>query len=212
MKKHSTRPRWQAVVDFQRSKTHCPKGHAYTTSNTIFEGSARRCRACRIALIRARSAAPLRLPTILPDRFWAKVDHNGPVSKHRPDLGHCWLWTAKTTEDGYGQTTFLGKDVYAHRATYLTLIGDIATGLQLDHLCRVRNCVHPLHVEPVTPGVNTSRGLGAKGLRRASHCSNGHLLDEMNTDVWRNIRRCKICRTRSRAQARASMIAKQCMG
>lgn len=28
-------------------KTHCPHGHRYTPANTIWEGTARRCRTCR---------------------------------------------------------------------------------------------------------------------------------------------------------------------
>jgi hypothetical protein len=37
------------------------------------------------------------------ERFWAKVDKNGPIPAYRPDLGPCWLWTASKRADGYGQ-------------------------------------------------------------------------------------------------------------
>jgi len=46
-----------------------------------------------------------RLPesATLEDRFWAKVDKNGPVPAHRPELGPCWIWTAARFKRGYGK-------------------------------------------------------------------------------------------------------------
>jgi hypothetical protein len=37
----------------------------------------------------------------LPERFWKKVDKNGPVPAHRPELGPCWLWTGALVGRGY---------------------------------------------------------------------------------------------------------------
>jgi hypothetical protein len=37
------------------------------------------------------------------------------------------------------------------------IFGPIPDGLQLDHLCRVRCCVNPNHLEPVTAKENTLR-------------------------------------------------------
>jgi hypothetical protein len=47
----------------------------------------------------------------------------------------------------------------AHRVSYEALIGPIPVGLQLDHLCRIRSCVNPDHLEPVSASVNAKRGL-----------------------------------------------------
>lgn len=72
----------------------------------------------------------------------------------------CWIYTGFKTEKGYG---LLGvgsprKLVRAHRVVYEELVGPIPEGLQLDHLCRERACVHPGHLEPVTPRQNVLRG------------------------------------------------------
>src|SRR4051812_32042472 len=87
------------------------------------------------------------------DRFWAKVNRDGPVPEFNPSLGPCWLWTA-ATRNGYGK---IGRKVEgafhtydAHRVSYESLRGCIPTGMQLDHLCRVNGCVNPDHLEPVT--------------------------------------------------------------
>src|SRR5687767_3489091 len=50
-------------------------------------------------------------------RFWAKVNKNGPIPEHRPDLGPCWLWTAALTK-GYGQFRLNGRMVYAYTFAY----------------------------------------------------------------------------------------------
>jgi hypothetical protein len=75
------------------------------------------------------------------DRFWSKVEKDSETG--------CWLWTAATT-DGYGQLWVDGRMVYAHRYSYEYHVGPIPTDKQLDHTCRVRRCVNPRHLEPVT--------------------------------------------------------------
>jgi len=65
----------------------------------------------------------------------------------------CWLWTGPLNPGGYG--TNGGR--LAHRVVYERLIGQIPAGLTLDHLCRVRNCVNPQHLEPVTIAENLRR-------------------------------------------------------
>ena len=106
-------------------------------------------------------------------RFWEHVEKTGD----------CWLWTAKQNGKGYGKFTVgrrsLGqrRDIYAHRFAYELLVGSIPDGLQLDHLCRVRNCVNPAHLEPVTPGENTRRG----GPASKTRCDYGHEFTPENT-------------------------------
>jgi len=85
-----------------------------------------------------------------------------------PNTG-CWLWTASTNKNGYGQFRFGSQVdgtrtmVLAHRWAYEHLVGPIPEGLQLDHLCRAPWCVNPEHLEPVTNRENTVRGLEARG-------------------------------------------------
>lgn len=101
------------------------------------------------------------------DRFWAKVDKDGPIPEFAPDLGPCWIWVgAIAQQTGYGAFGVRrGVDdwprVNAHRWAYLNEVGPIPEGLELDHLCRVRACVRPTHLEAVTHLVNVRRGFAA---------------------------------------------------
>lgn len=138
------------------------------------------------------------------ERFWSKVDGG--------DVDSCWLWTGKTNDSGYGIFRNDGKkDVRAHRWAYDSLIADIPVGLQIDHLCRTRNCVNPWHLEPVTLAENTRRGnfvsasIAAK--RNRTHCPSGHEYTPENTRIVgpRKHRYCRTCqRNRARAARRAA--------
>jgi hypothetical protein len=71
----------------------------------------------------------------------------------------CWLWTGGKTKNGYGSFyPKKGPSKYAHRWLYALVRGPIPEGMQLDHLCRVRHCVNPDHLEPVTMQENLRRG------------------------------------------------------
>lgn len=87
------------------------------------------------------------------NRFWDKVNFTES----------CWLWEAATTDDGYG-SFWVSKKLRpgAHRYSYVFCVGDIPENLMLDHLCRVRNCINPDHLEPVTCKENTLRGIYAR--------------------------------------------------
>lgn len=137
-------------------------------------------------------------------RFWPKVDKNGPVPTVRADLGPCWLWTAGLNSGGYGQLIIGSKADGTHRPesapriAYFLVRGPIAKGLQPDHLCRVRCCVNPSHLEPVTQAVNKARGEGGRHNKAKSHCPQGHPYSAKNTVLeprpnGRSARRCRIC-------------------
>jgi hypothetical protein len=70
----------------------------------------------------------------------------------------CWLWTGSTSGDGYGRVRIDGRLRNAHRHSYEMFRGQILEGLQIDHLCRVRLCVNPKHLEAVSGATNTHRG------------------------------------------------------
>src|SRR3990167_5054453 len=119
-------------------------------------------------------------------RFWPKVDRSNGFFA-------CWIWIAGKTGEGYGG---FGHATLAHRFAYELLIGPIPTGLILDHLCRNRACVNPLHLEPVSILVNLQRGIGTLGSwqMQKPHCPQGHLYDEVNTyRSPRGERRCRTC-------------------
>lgn len=83
----------------------------------------------------------------------------------------CWLWRGSLVQNGYGIFSYyrLGQKTSkrAHRFAYEALVGPIPEGLTLDHLCRVRRCVNPAHLEPVTIGDNIRRGVLARAQARA---------------------------------------------
>lgn len=126
----------------------------------------------------------------MPARFFAKVAKSGD----------CWIWSGARGTGGYGRFRVAGRTREAHRVAYLMLVGPIPDGLQLDHLCRVRSCVNPAHLEPVTSRENTRRGVTAT----KTHCVRDHPFDALNTYVDRNGHRwCRACwRLRSSAYKR----------
>jgi hypothetical protein len=109
------------------------------------------------------------------ERFWIKVDKNGPISSYRPDLGPCWIWTSARDGTGYGQIYLKRRSYQAHRLSFEFTAGPIHKGLEVDHLCRVHECVNPSHLEPVTRRENIRRGTSpiARNMNR-THCSAGH--------------------------------------
>lgn len=114
--------------------------------------------------------------------------------------GGCWLWLACVTQTGYGQFRFRGKLTPAHRASYVLHRGAIPPGAVLDHLCRVRRCVNPDHLEPVDQRTNLLRGIGWAAVNASkTHCVNGHEFTAENTYVNPSGRRhCRICRKSQR--------------
>jgi hypothetical protein len=83
---------------------------------------------------------------------------------HIEDRGYrtpCWVWDGSIDRQGYGMITRRdGRRVLAHRHFYAMYRGDIPCDRELDHLCRVHNCVNPDHLDPVSHAVNTQRALG----------------------------------------------------
>ena len=104
------------------------------------------------------------------DRFWPKV--------HQVACGGCWLWTAFTDAQGYGRLRVGGRSgeaEYAHRLS-LWMVGVVTpTGMHVDHLCRVRSCVNPTHLEVVTPRVNAERSTNRHiATMMSGACERGH--------------------------------------
>lgn len=117
--------------------------------------------------------------------FWTKVEKTQT----------CWLWIGSRSAEGYGNLRLPGNKVrYAHRISYQLTKGEIPQGLVIDHLCRVRNCVNPDHLEAVTFGENVRRGAQAYGLHKRT-CPNGHdVTDSANVRITnRGHKRCRAC-------------------
>jgi hypothetical protein len=129
----------------------------------------------------------------------------------------CWLWVGAINRGGYGHMSVKYEDGWrvrtVHRVAFRILIGPIPEGLELDHLCRVRRCCNPWHLEPVTKTVNIRRGLApvtsGRWLRDRTHCPKGHPYNEENTRVSSSGRRhCRTC-DRDRAKRNRAKTAAQ---
>lgn len=128
-------------------------------------------------------------------------------------LTACWPWVGSINSEGYGRLRGGEmRDRQAHRVMYELVIAPVPDELVLDHLCRVRHCVNPLHLEPVPERINILRGKGFGAINaEKTHCSNGHEFNDKNTYAWRGNRACRTCRNaastqyqrRRRAQLRA---------
>lgn len=128
------------------------------------------------------------------------------------DPSGCWLWTA-SLRGGYGQFGVDGTTRAAHRVVYEMLVGAVPDGLELDHTCRVRSCVNPSHLEPVTHRENVLRGEGHGAVNaRKTHCLHGHELDGVNVYRYGVGRHCKACAFRRAEEARAEVARNPVLG
>ena len=143
------------------------------------------------------------------ERFWMRVEKTDG----------CWLWRGFLKPTGYGH--FMGspgKMVRAHRWSYEQEYGPIPKGLVLDHLCRVRNCVRPSHLEAVTHSENVMRGVSfAVTHSQKTVCGRGHELPPYQPGTHRDCRECsrdrnRAYRQRVRARMELGRIARQPVG
>lgn len=110
----------------------------------------------------------------------------------------CWIWTGPLERDGYARQMKVGsrtdntrKMVRPHRFSYTQFVGPIPDGYTIDHLCRIRCCVNPEHLEPVSAAENTQRGYRATKM----YCRHGHPLfgDNMGLVTKTGFRFCRTC-------------------
>lgn len=130
-------------------------------------------------------------------KFWGMVDKTDT----------CWLWTGMTTPTGYASFyagIHGGGKTYAHRFVYDLMVGRIPDGYDIDHLCRVRNCVNPDHLEAVTHRENMLRGDTVVARMAAkTHCAKGHPLD----GIYEGSRYCTTCKPR---RGRGQQLRSEC--
>ena len=151
-------------------------------------------------------------PDLLPERLATRVlvDENG-----------CWLWQGAQNGDGYGKVWLNSRYSLTHRVAYEVAVEPIPDGYQIDHLCRVRGCCNPAHLEAVTPLENHRRGVYARmpeghvikprsvGPRRLStHCPEGHERTPENTYLRScGKRRCRPCAVKKQREYRLRQAA-----
>jgi len=142
------------------------------------------------------------MPNSVGDFRWPTVEAQLDHWSYKDPNSGCWIW-AGSTSNGYAMAVnwrYPGI-VRAHRLAYTHFIGEIPKGLQLDHLCRVRCCVNPNHLEAVSQQENIKRGIRPYESHtngRKTHCPQGHPYDDKNTAFnkrpdGRLSRRCLTC-------------------
>lgn len=112
-------------------------------------------------------------PTIPPEpRFWAKVDKNGPIPKHVPELGKCWIWLGAKRERGHGKFQVNRKETTPYRFSYELHIGPVPEGHHILHKCDRGSCVNPHHLDTGTQQDNVddmiAKGRNARGEKMSS--------------------------------------------
>lgn len=159
----------------------CPCPHCTAATERLFRDATTRRRGCLsfvalpfaalvVLLLMSRPTAK----SAFAENFWARVDADGD----------CWLWTGGLDSYGYGKVHIKRTTRGAHRVAWELLVGPIPEGLQLDHLCKVRRCVNPDHLEPVSGAENNRRSASVSALNaRKTHCENGHEFTPANTYV-----------------------------
>lgn len=134
---------------------------------------------------------------------WASVEDQIDYYTYKDPISGCWIWLAGLTPDGYAYGTKIGtgRSGTVHRISYNFYKGQIKKGYEIDHLCRVRCCVNPDHLEMVSHIENIKRGIYPKETHRCgrqTHCKRGHPFDKENTtfEIWKGRlrRKCRICK------------------
>lgn len=118
----------------------------------------------------------------------------------------CWEWKGHRNSDGYGHFSCFGQRNHAaHRASYRFFKSEIPEGLLVLHKCDNPGCVNPDHLFLGTDKDNSDDKI-SKGRERftaaedqlaRTHCSRGHLYDDINTIIKKKKygtgRDCRIC-------------------
>lgn len=132
------------------------------------------------------------------ERFWAKVE----------PTGFCWHWVSTISTKGYGRAQMtpingprIGRG--ARRIAYELLVGPIPEGLEIDHLCRIRHCVNPDHLEPVTHAENIRR------IRRSSPYSGKRGGTPEYRRLWKAKNRDKVLASNKRYSAKKKQLQLQ---
>lgn len=106
------------------------------------------------------------------------------LTKYTISPSGCWLWTGTALSHGYAIVSRQQQHYRLHKVAYEQKFGRVPRGLVLDHLCRVRHCINPDHLEAVTDRVNLLRGVGPSAQNaKKTHCPYGHEYTPENTYI-----------------------------
>jgi HNH endonuclease len=136
------------------------------------------------------------IPQELLDRILNHLDTTTfPTDPFRPVEGPCWIWRGGKFPAGYGSISYRDHTYQVHRLTFVAFNGPFpADRPWADHVCRVRACCNPVHVEAVTAEENQVRA-------RRPYCKWGHAFTPENTGAVTGEPGQRVCRACSRAKA-----------
>lgn len=88
-----------------------------------------------------------------------EVKQTGFILNNKPSPCHLWLGgdSGKGRGGGYGRMSLNGQTVAVHLVVFTHYYGYIPSKKQIDHLCCVRNCCNPAHLEMVSHRENQKR-------------------------------------------------------
>lgn len=126
-----------------------------------------------------------------PENFWSKV------RRGKPD--DCWEWQGALTSSGYGNLSWHGQHVQAHRMAYMLSLGGVSpqTGFRqmgraktykrfVLHKCDNRKCCNPAHL---FLGSMRTNQLDAYAKGRKAQPRSEHVNAKLTTEQVRDIRR-----------------------
>ena len=139
-------------------------------------------------------------------RIYARIKHEPCPLPHL--TGPCWRWTGSHCGPNadYGEQHWEGRKQMAHRVLWKLLVDqDLPDDCDLDHLCRVCDCVYPAHCEPVSHQVNIQRGYDHRHEQRDHRCPQGHPITSESTYLNpKGTRCCRTCNRERQAAYRAA--------
>jgi hypothetical protein len=139
--------------------------------------------------LQSAKGEPMKCRGTLRERFLTMVEPE-PMSG-------CWFWMGAVSRRGYGTMSvkterpgrYGWRTRFAHQVAWDLFRGNMPDGLEPDHVCRVRSCVNPAHLEAVTHQENLRRAVRW----HPSHCPSGHAYSPENTRPNVNGGRCRTC-------------------
>jgi hypothetical protein len=123
----------------------CRNGHPWETSAYIKKDGKRFCKVCNYARkkekMRQNIKCPDRILTAL-ERFEKRIDKTPGHGRN----GDCWIWTALTTNGGYGILVDNYERIRTHRFAWELENGPIPEGMQVLHHCDNPPCCRVSHL------------------------------------------------------------------
>lgn len=121
--------------------------------------------------------------------IWDRVERNGPVPLHRPELGPCWVWLGAIQSQGYGTVHVAGGQVYVHRLSFMVDTGILLTSSTMVlHHCDNPPCCRPSHLFSGTSADNTADAVSKSRVARGVGLPQAKLTEAAVVEIKRSLR------------------------